>query len=224
MVARPRRLDRRLRHHADERRVSLEKPEQFVAVDDQTFRVDYIRKRQADHAEPGGHHTLRLRQRARDQERRRATPGPRTTSRTTSPAAAPSGSKPGSPAPRPSTPATTTGSAARCPKLRRVIARDIPSPSHPPRADRARRRRHLLRPAAEGRQGPGRGGRGVKVVGVPVPNAIWYVALNTAKAPFNNVRLRQAVAWALPYEKIMQASLFGRGVADVGRPGRSRRS
>ena len=58
----------------------------------------------------------------------------------------------------------------------------------------------------------------VQVVGVPVPNAIWYVALNTALPPFNDVRLRQAIAWAIPYEKIMQAALFGRGVPMWGGP------
>jgi peptide/nickel transport system substrate-binding protein len=53
---------------------------------------------------------------------------------------------------------------------------------------------------------------------VPVPNAIWYVALNSALAPFKDVRLRQAVAWAIPYEKIMQAALFGRGTPMWGGP------
>ena len=53
---------------------------------------------------------------------------------------------------------------------------------------------------------------------MPVPNAIWYVALNTANPPFNNVQLRQAVAWAMPYEQILQASLFGRGVPMWGGP------
>jgi peptide/nickel transport system substrate-binding protein len=56
-------------------------------------------------------------------------------------------------------------------------------------------------------------------VGVPVPNAIWYVALNAATGPFTDVRLRQAVAWAMPYEAIMQASLFGRGAPMFGAAG-----
>ena len=43
--------------------------------------------------------------------------------------------------------------------------------------------------------------------------------LNAANPPFNNVKLRQAVAWALPYEQIMQASLFGRGVPMWGAKG-----
>ncbi len=103
------------------------------------------------------------------------------------------------------------------PKLRRVIARDIPSPST--------RRALLERGDADISYGLppkdfkdlAEAGK-VKVVGVPVPNAIWYVALNTATGPFADVKLRQAVAWALPYEKIMQAALFGRGVPMWGGP------
>ena len=54
---------------------------------------------------------------------------------------------------------------------------------------------------------------------MPVPNALWSLSLNTA-GPFTDIRLRQAVAWALPYDKIMQASLFGRGIAMSGRAGK----
>ena len=50
----------------------------------------------------------------------------------------------------------------------------------------------------------------LKVVGVPIPNALWYVALNTSKPPFDNVKLRQAIAWAMPYEEIQTAAFFGR--------------
>ena len=50
----------------------------------------------------------------------------------------------------------------------------------------------------------------VKVVGVPIPNALWYVALNTARPPFDNVKLRQAIAWAMPYEQIQASAFFGR--------------
>ena len=103
------------------------------------------------------------------------------------------------------------------PKLRRVIARDIPSPST--------RRALIERGDADISYGlPPKDFKDladagkIKVAAVPVPNAIWYVALNSALPPFNNVKLRQAVAWALPYEKIMQASLFGRGVPMWGGP------
>ena len=64
---------------------------------------------------------------------------------------------------------------------------------------------------------------------MPIPNALWYVALNTAKPPFDNVKLRQAIAWAMPYEQIQSSAFFGRAVPMYGgsatsqsRSGRSR--
>jgi peptide/nickel transport system substrate-binding protein len=97
------------------------------------------------------------------------------------------------------------------PTLRRIITRDIPSPST--------RRALIERGDADISYGLppkdfkdlAEGGK-IRVAGIPVPNAIWYVALNSANPPFNDVRLRQAVAWAIPYEKLMSAALYGRGV------------
>ncbi len=57
----------------------------------------------------------------------------------------------------------------------------------------------------------------VKVSGVPIPNALWYIALNTAKPPFDNVKLRQAIAWAMPYEQIQSSAFFEARRADVWR-------
>ena len=50
----------------------------------------------------------------------------------------------------------------------------------------------------------------VKVVGVPT-STFQLVGMNSRMAPFDDVRVRQAVAWALPYEAMFQAALFGRG-------------
>jgi peptide/nickel transport system substrate-binding protein len=50
----------------------------------------------------------------------------------------------------------------------------------------------------------------LKIVGVPIPNVLWYVALNTSRPPFDNVKLRQAIAWAMPYEQIQSSAFFGR--------------
>ncbi len=58
----------------------------------------------------------------------------------------------------------------------------------------------------------------VKVSGVPIPNALWSLALNTAKPPFDNVKLRQALAWAMPYEQIQSSAFFGRAVPMYGGP------
>ena len=98
------------------------------------------------------------------------------------------------------------------PKIKRVIQRDVPS---------AGNRRALLvkgdvdmsyemppKDFAELSQEKG----SVKVVSVPVENAIWYLGMNVTKPPFDNVKVRQAVAYALPYDKMYDTAIYGRGV------------
>lgn len=59
-------------------------------------------------------------------------------------------------------------------------------------------------------------GKKVKLVSTPLENAMWYVGMNTAKPPFDNVKVRQAVAYALPYQKIMEVAVYGKGVPLFG--------
>ena len=49
----------------------------------------------------------------------------------------------------------------------------------------------------------------VQVSSTPISNGMWCIELNVKKPPFDNVRVRQAVAYAVPYQKIMDAVLFG---------------
>lgn len=51
----------------------------------------------------------------------------------------------------------------------------------------------------------------VKVVGVPMAGAFQFIGMNNAKAPFDNVKVRQAIAYALPYQQMFEAALFKRG-------------
>ncbi len=51
----------------------------------------------------------------------------------------------------------------------------------------------------------------VKIVGVPMAGAFQFIGMNGAMAPFNNVKVRQAVAHALPYQQMFDAALFQRG-------------
>jgi peptide/nickel transport system substrate-binding protein len=48
----------------------------------------------------------------------------------------------------------------------------------------------------------------VAVASTPVSNGMWSIELNVTKPPFDNVKVRQAIAYALPYQKIMDAVLF----------------
>jgi peptide/nickel transport system substrate-binding protein len=49
----------------------------------------------------------------------------------------------------------------------------------------------------------------LSVASTPVSNGMWCVELNVTKPPFDDIRVRQAVAYAMPYQKIMDAVLFG---------------
>ena len=47
------------------------------------------------------------------------------------------------------------------------------------------------------------------IVSTPYSNGIQYIGMNVTKPPFDNLKVRQAVAYAIPYQKIMDAALFG---------------
>jgi peptide/nickel transport system substrate-binding protein len=103
------------------------------------------------------------------------------------------------------------------PRIRRVIVREVPS---------AGNRRALLErgdadlsfdlPPKDFAE-LAKAGR-LTVVSHPVENAFAYVGMNVKNPPFNNLRVRQAVALALPYDKIFDTAVFGRGVLLSGNP------
>jgi len=49
----------------------------------------------------------------------------------------------------------------------------------------------------------------VAVASTPIGNGIQYVGMNVTKPPFDNLKVRQAIAYAIPYQKIMDAVMFG---------------
>lgn len=51
----------------------------------------------------------------------------------------------------------------------------------------------------------------VKIASIPQSNGFTHIAFNTRKAPFDNPKLRQAIAAALPYDDMFKAAIFGRG-------------
>src|SRR5277367_607545 len=49
----------------------------------------------------------------------------------------------------------------------------------------------------------------VSIVSLPFSNGIQYIGMNVTKPPFDNPKVRQAGAYAIPYQKIMEVVLFG---------------
>ena len=56
----------------------------------------------------------------------------------------------------------------------------------------------------------------VKVLGIANPATVTYIAMNNAIAPFDKVKVRQAVAWCAPYKEMFESVLYSRGRAMFG--------
>lgn len=54
------------------------------------------------------------------------------------------------------------------------------------------------------------GAEGVRVVSIPTPGTQWVV-FNTTRAPLDNVLVRRALAYATPYDALVENVLFGHG-------------
>ena len=189
---------------------SLTKPEQFVAVDDHTFRVDFLKKDRLTIPDlavvvPAIYNSELVKKNATEKD--------------------PWGLE--------YTKLNTVGSGAYkvttwnagteviferndkwvggpLPKIKRVIWRMVPSAGN--------RRALLERGDADiSYELPNKDFVELKdagklnIVSTPFSNGIQYLGMNVKNPPFNNPKVRQAVAYALPYQKIMDAVLFGLG-------------
>jgi peptide/nickel transport system substrate-binding protein len=56
----------------------------------------------------------------------------------------------------------------------------------------------------------------LKVISTPQYNAITFISFNNQIPPFDNADVRKAIAYALPYEDMFKAALFGRGAPLYG--------
>ena len=102
------------------------------------------------------------------------------------------------------------------PQMKRVIQRDVPN---------AGNRRALLvkgdidmtfsLPPKDFSEVAREGGN-IKVSSLPIENSIWYLGMLTSKPPFNNAKVRQAIAYAVPYDKLYESALYGRGAKMYG--------
>ncbi|MBX9758954.1 MAG: ABC transporter substrate-binding protein [Beijerinckiaceae bacterium] len=195
---------------------SLEKPEQFVVVDDHTIRVDFIRKdkltipdlavivpcvinselvkKNAAPNDPWGLEYTKLNTAGSGAYKvTRWTPGTEVVLERNEDWV--SGPKP---------------------QVRRIIWRMIPSAGN--------RRALLERGDADiSYDLPNKdfaelkGNNKLRIISTPYSNGIQYIGMNVKNPPFDNPKVRQAVAYALPYQKIMDAVLFGLAEPMFGR-------
>jgi peptide/nickel transport system substrate-binding protein len=56
------------------------------------------------------------------------------------------------------------------------------------------------------------------IVSTPYSNGIQYIGMNVQNPPFNDVKVRYAIAYAIPYQKIMDAVLYGLAKPMFGAP------
>ncbi len=59
---------------------------------------------------------------------------------------------------------------------------------------------------------------GVRIYSVPMENTVQYLGMNVEMKPFDDVRVRQAIAYAVPYKEIIDLALFKRGKPLFGGP------
>ncbi|MGI4862191.1 MAG: ABC transporter substrate-binding protein [Janthinobacterium lividum] len=57
---------------------------------------------------------------------------------------------------------------------------------------------------------------GVTTLSIPLTNTFRFIAFNTQRKPFNDVRVRQAIAFALPYEDLFSGVAQGHGTRLFG--------
>ena len=59
----------------------------------------------------------------------------------------------------------------------------------------------------------------LKVIGTPVDAELLYIDMNVKTPPFDNPKVRQAIAYAVPYDSVLHNAMFDRGKGMFGGPG-----
>jgi len=187
---------------------TLVKPEQFVAVDDSTFRVDFIKKDRLTLPDlavivPGVYNSELVKKHATEKD-------PWGLDYTKSNSAGGGAFKVTSWKPGVEVVYERFDGwvGGKLPALKKVIWRTIPS---------AGNRRALMErgdadisfdlPAKDFSEMKKEGK--LKMISNPIGNGMYSVEMNVKNPPFDNELIRQAVAWAIPYQKIVDAGMFG---------------
>ena len=196
---------------------SMEKPEQFVVVDEKTFRIDYIRKSKLTLPDLAVPVPMIINSAV---ARKHATESDPWATEYLHRNPAGSGAfkvarwDPGQQIVYERNDAWTSG---KLPGVKRVIVREVPSQATS-RALVERGDIHLSfgvpdKDAQELAPKPA-----VDVVATPIDNCIYCVGLNLKFDPFKDRKVRQAVAYAIPYEDVFKAAAFGQGKPMWGGP------
>jgi peptide/nickel transport system substrate-binding protein len=193
---------------------SLTKPEQFVAVDDYTFRVDLPKKDKLSLPDmavvvPAIFNSTLAKKNATEKD-----PWAMEWMKTNSAAGGAYKLDKWTPGQEITFNRNDDWKGGPLPKIKRVIIREVPSSGN---------RRALMergdadisvdmpqKDAAEilAEKGSGK----YLVVGVPIENSLKYIGMVTTQKPFDNVKVRQAVAHVVPYEQIYKSAIYGRGI------------
>jgi len=197
---------------------SLEKPEQFVAVDDHTFRIDFLRadkltmpdlgvvvpavmnsavcKKNATEKDPWAMDWYKTHHASGGAYKvERFTPGQELVYVR-----------------------NDDWKSGKLPKIKRVVWRIVPSSGNR-RALLERGDADICLDMAPKDYAELAAAKKLKIVGTPVENALQYIGMNVTKPPFDNVKIRQAVAYAIPYQKIMESCMFNRALPAFGGDG-----
>ncbi len=95
------------------------------------------------------------------------------------------------------------------PGVKRVIVREVPSAAtRRALIERADADLYMDVPAKDAKELKDAGE--VKVSGAPIDNCLHVLGLNVEQKPFDDIRVRQAIAYALPYKDIVSAAAYGR--------------
>jgi len=190
---------------------SLEKPEQFVVVDDKTFRIDFIRKSKLTIPDLAVPVPMIINSKA---ARAKATPEDPWATEYLHRNTAGSGAytiarwDPGQQIVYERNDKWTGG---ELPGVKRVVVREVPSQA----TSRALVERGDVQlafgiPDKDAKELSAQGK--VDVVGTPIENCIYCLCPNLSFEPFKDKKVRQAIAYAVPYEEIFRTAAYGQGV------------
>src|SRR6266403_6177647 len=107
------------------------------------------------------------------------------------------------------------GSSEKSAFFKRVIVQSVPEPAT--RANLVERGDADLTVDLQASDVQSLEGKGtLKVISTPQYNAVTFISMNNTIPPFDNANVRRAIAYALPYDDMFKAALFGRGTPLFG--------